>query len=405
MAFGYNISQRKINKRNHIIDLFRQHNILSKAKAKKLSAYSMDTVISIFKSLQEDNIIIPAEGQQKSKGRKANFFILKNDRRIYLGITLNQSVIISSVVSFSQEILAEHVTPLKADTGINELIQKLKENVSIALGKDENYPAALSAVGCSIPGDIDVYNGVLRSYTFMPQLNGLNFREVLSSIFPDIPVILDHNIRSMTSYILRDVELVDKNDKILFVSARSGPANSFIYKGQLVVGHGEIGHIKVSDEKKKCICGRDGCLDCYFSINSFMELLPEYNGYSGNFKDIDTATFLDAIKKKYTGNDPVIKEALDTRLRYFSLALLDVINLLSPDLVILSGDLFSVFGNPVDMINEMINDHFRSTGYVNHFRNTRIICKDFKTNIASLGICYEMIKNDWGYQREGISSN
>jgi predicted NBD/HSP70 family sugar kinase len=225
----------------------------------------------------------------------------------------------------------------------------------------------------------------------MPQLAGANFRKLAETLFAGIPVIIDHNIRSMTSYLLRDIELVDSYDKILFVSARSGNANGFIQNGKLIIGHGEMGHVRVSDEDTQCICGRKGCLDCYFSLAGFTALMPD---------GADLSRTIEVLTEKYAAGDPRITAELDKRLSLFASALLDVVNVTAPDITVLSGDLFQVYGDPASAVKKIIQQNITGSGYVTHFQNSEIIYREMGTNIASLGICYEMIKNDWGYYRE-----
>ncbi len=74
MAHGERINKRKENKRRHIVDIFRHHTTLSKAEVKRYSGYSMDTVMNSFKILKNSGIIVPTEGKQKEKGRKAFFY-------------------------------------------------------------------------------------------------------------------------------------------------------------------------------------------------------------------------------------------------------------------------------------------------------------------------------------------
>ncbi|MDP3176308.1 MAG: hypothetical protein Q8M76_00305, partial [Spirochaetaceae bacterium] len=60
MAFGLLIDRRKLNKRNHVVDVFRSQGSLSKVRAREACGYSMDTLINVFDGLQEDGYILPA---------------------------------------------------------------------------------------------------------------------------------------------------------------------------------------------------------------------------------------------------------------------------------------------------------------------------------------------------------
>ncbi len=407
MAYGYNINQRKINKRNHIIDIFRENGALSKVRAKELSGYSMDTIISVFNSLIDEKILIPAEGEQKAKGRKAAFFTLNSKKRLYLGITFNQSGIYSSIMSFSHEILENISTPLKLGISKDEFLDAFTGHLKQVFNANPDLPGALSSIGCSIPGDIDLKTGILHTYVFMPFLKELNFREILNSLSPHVPVTIDHNIRSMSSYLLTDMKILEKYKRILFISARSGTANSLIYKGEIVTEHGELGHIRVSDNNVQCPCGRYGCLDCYFSYHSFMELLSNIQGIEqmgGNGQGNDYPG-LDILREMYSRKVPAVVDFLEERISFFSKALLDGINITAPDLVLLSGDLFRIYGDPVNRIKTTVSSMFPSTGAITHFANTEIQFIDLGTEIASFGVCYDMIRNDFSYYQEDPVGN
>ncbi len=361
----------------------------------------MNTILTIFESLIDERIIIASVGEQKPLGRKATFYRLNEGKMLYLGITFNQSGIYSSLVSFSHGILETGITLLRNDISPDHFLQLLDENIQEILNRNPVYCAGCVAAGISVPGDIDLQSGILRSYTLMPRLNGMDFLAVLKNILPDMRHAVDHNIRSMTSYFLMDRELVDKYGKILFVSARSAAANGLISNGSIVTAHGEFGHIRVSDDPAQCICGRTGCLDNYFSYNAFMRLIGDNidaaispDGKPGDIPGLGVLAWL------YHEGHPEIKKELDARLNLFSMALLDVINVTVPDMVILSGDLFRVYGDPVASIHNVLERNFHDSGYVPHFKNALLEYRDLGTEIASLGICNSMLQEDWDYIQE-----
>ncbi len=400
MAHGEKIDRRKINKRNHIIDLFRRHGPLSKARAKDFSHYSMDTIISIFNSLAEDEFIVPAQGEQKNRGRKALFYDLNHKKQLYLGTTFNASGIFSCVVSFSRKVVEQFTTrfthPIMKDEFIDEFTSHVKSIISKYADSDNH----ISAIGCSIPGDLDFDTGILKSYTFIPSLDNIDFKELISKIAkiaPTTPIITDHNVRSMTKYLLDNSSLTNKHETILFISARSGAASGLIHNRRVVTDRGEFGHIKVSDEEIECICGRSGCLDLYFSYNSFLKIAQGPTQSNPNTPD---TTGLDSLTQKYREGNYDITRELDRRLYFFTIALLNVINVTAPDLVILTGGLFKIFGDPIKRVKKITGEHFRDGGFINHFKNAEFTFMDIGPEIASIGICYGMIWDDWSYYAE-----
>ena len=400
MAFGKKINQRKLNKKNHIIDLFRKNEMLSKVQAKELSGYSMDTIISVFKIIVDENIIFPVEGKQKLKGRKATFYSLDNNTSLYLGLTFNQAGLYSSIVSFSNKVIKNYNMAFKPGITKEVFLQNLKDHINEILEENSSIKKNIKTIAVAIPGDIDLQTGILNSYVFMPFISKLNFKRIINDIVPDLEVHIYHNIHSMTSYLLHHSEMIEKMERVLFVSARSGAANGMIFKNQIVTGHGELGHVKVVDDNITCVCGRKGCLDNYFSQKEFIKLLSKYSGkdYLDPSNDLnDSTTALNKLTELYNNGNGEIKEEFNRRLLMFTSALLDLINLTVPDMVVLSGELLSIYGDPIKQINKIIDENFKSTGFIPHLAKTKIIYENYGTEIASLGACYDVIRKEWGY--------
>jgi predicted NBD/HSP70 family sugar kinase len=400
MAFGINIDRRKTIKKNHIIDLFRQHSRLSKIQAKKLSGYSMDTTISIFNRLLREKLIVPGTGTQNPKGRKASFYRLNDEKYLYVGITFNQAGIYSSLVSFSNRVLDSLVTPLGGSLGREEFLRAFSLHLREFHDRHAARHAGIRRIGCAVPGDVDAETGILHTYSFIPSLKEVDIAGIIREVYPSHEVTLEHNIQSMTSFFLSGSDIVKSYRRVLFVSARSGAACGLIVNGEIVPAHGELGHVRVSDEKRQCICGRCGCLDLYFShqaisralVPAKMEpALAEAEGWG------DGLLGMDEVAARYRAGDETVVRVMDQRLGYFASALLDVINTVNPDLVILSGELFSPFEDPVGKVTQRIREDFSDSGFVGNFRRARLLYMDLGAEIASIGICFLYIRKDWGY--------
>lgn len=393
MAHGEKINKRKENKRKHIIDIFRHHGALSKAEAKRYSGYSMDTVMTSFKILKNAGIILPTEGKQKEKGRKALFYSLNEEKKVYVGITFNQKAVYTSVVSFSNKVLATSKAGIANGISTKDFFKVIVDQIDEVLSTNPRFIENLVAVGCTVPGDIDTKHGILRSYTLMPQLKEANFNELLSHTFPNVRIFYDHNISSMIAYILSTAD-INRYPRVMVVSARAASAIGMIHNGVIVNSRGEIGHIKVSDRDDKCICGRTGCLDCYFSFEAFTTLL---NTIPSNHVDRCYETAINALKQHYSDKTPGIFEKLDEGLYYFSEALLDSINLYAPDYILLTGDLFEIFSDVVSIVDDHIQNIFHDTGYITMYKNALIEFQSIKTEAIAHGVCLSLIKQDWGY--------
>ena len=398
MAFGPKIDQRKLNKRNHIIDLFREHKTLSKAQAKTFSCYSMETIISIFSSLVKEKLIIPADASEQKKGRKAKYFRLNSDMNLYFGITFNQNGIYSSLVSFSYEVLSTDDTELPFAMTTEVFLETFDRHIEKFKQNHQSEFSAIDFAGCSVPGDIDTETGILHSYALMPYLKEIDFGAILRKHFPHSSIKVEYNITSTTSVLLSQIPIIKNHSKIIYVSVRAGVAMGLIYHGQVVPIHGEMGHVRVSDEPQKCVCGRTGCLDLYFSYRSVAEASAPILGLG-----VDEITVEDIITAYRGGNKRLIK-LIDRRLDYFASALLDAINLGETNLAIVSGKMLTMFDDPAEKIKQSIERQFQDTGYVKNFSASDIQFMNHNADIASQGICFAQIRKEWVYQQEPTES-
>jgi glucokinase len=401
MAHGYNIDERKRNKRNHIIDLFRKHRILSKARAREESGYSMDTIISIFNGLADDGLIVETRGEQKQKGRKATFYRLEDGGHTYLGVTFNRSGIYSVLLGLSGAPLFDHTSRIDSGSDTGAFAEALRDHLERVMTDARERSLTIRAAGAAVPGDLDEATGVLRSYTFMPGLSDLDVSRVVNMSLTDVDAVVEQNVTGMGGYFLHDEELAEKYRRILFVSVHSGAASGLLYDGTIVTGHGEFGHIRVSDEQRRCVCGRNGCLDLYFSHQGFLRLYREVVVRTGEADSPGTEPDdLVETLRDAAGGDREVARALRHRLGCFASALLDVVNVTAPDAVVLTGSLFRAYPDPCGELLSVITEKFDDTGLITHFANADLIYRDLGPEIAAMGSAYRLIYRDWGYIHE-----
>ena len=71
-------------------------------------------------------------------------------------------------------------------------------------------------------------------------------------------------------------------DHFLFITLGTGVGSGIVVDGRLVLGHdgfaGEIGHVIVDPDGRRCGCGRRGCLETYASAPGFERTFAEASG-------------------------------------------------------------------------------------------------------------------------------
>lgn len=397
--------RRKCNKRNHIIDLFRKHDRLSKAEVKEHSGYAMSTVIDAVDHLTDQGLL-RALGAEKTdrRGRRSSYYALEDTRCIYAGITFTQSGIYSVLMSFSGKVLARRDEGLAPPLDRKKFINRFSRHVKTLLAENPELAPGIIAAGFALPGAVNTESGVLESYALMPSLDGTDFGRIARRLFPGLDIVFEHNVTGFLSWFNRDRERTRKYPRIYLVSLRAGPSLGEIYKGEIVMGRGELGHVQVAQDGPRCACGRQGCLDTYLShaalSNALIRICAQENIPLDSPADREFLP-MDRIVRLCQSPSKRIRREIRSRFALLGKALLDLINLGSPDMVILCGELFTCFEDPIKELRSLIASQYNDSGYIRNFSRTEIVFENQSTAIAAEGIAYRILHKDFAYDVEG----
>lgn len=152
-----------------------------------------------------------------------------------------------------------------------ELIPELLKLSDAFLGRQKNLEGQFCAIGISMTGHVDPDAGIsLNSYGVLPP------RTQVTAAFErryGVPAFLDNNVRSLAQ---AELSAHPANETIngLFVKQDPGFGCTVLLNGEVYEGatnsSGEIGHTRVVDNGKPCICGKTGCLSTVVSTKSLI---------------------------------------------------------------------------------------------------------------------------------------
>ena len=389
------------NKLHHLLDLFRRRRELSKIEAKQQSGYAMSTVLALFERLGRSRLIVPArvEDHRRRRGPRRILYRLDALRRLYLGITFTQSGIYSAIVSFSGEVIRTYREDLDITGGRREFLSRLRGQLARLRRENSALLPQLAFVGMSLPGEVDKERGVLHSYAFMPYLKGIDFRPLVAEHFPRVPCRFEQNITGFLSYLLMDHAAVREYPLILFISLRSGLANGVIHDGRIVTATGEIAHTQVAEAPDRCVCGRTGCLDIYLSHKALSDAILRRLRGAGRATPQDYLTIPEIVAACRSGERGIVS-LIEGRFRLLSRAVVNAANLLAPDLIVLSGDLFECFDDPAAALRRLAEESSADGGYIHRFAAARLVYRAMGTEASAIGLCYGRIKADFAYRLE-----
>jgi glucokinase len=125
----------------------------------------------------------------------------------------------------------------------------------------------------------------------------------------------------------------------------TGIGGGIVYDRRLLNISAEIGHMSIHADGEKCPCGNSGCLESYASVRAILSkavhaletgresLLKGYGG--GNFYKLTA----EDIYKAALDGDNLARELLKNAGRYLGIGIANMINIMSPQAIILAGGL------------------------------------------------------------------
>ena len=260
---------------------------------------------------------------------------------VVLGIDIGGTFTKYGFVDFEGEILDEDSIPTDNHNDINLFIHDLKEAVEKKMPRGEYN---IKGVGIGAPNG-NYYNGTIE---FAPNLKWkgvINLSQLFQSAF-GVPAVVtnDANAAAMGEMLYGGAREM-KN--FIMITLGTGLGSGIVANGQMIYGHdgfaGELGHVIVDPEGRKCGCGRRGCLETYVSVTGIERTVFEMLGRETEPSDLRNYSFneLDAImiSKAAMDGDKLAKKAFDETGRILGLKLADAMAHTSPEAIFLFGGL------------------------------------------------------------------
>ena len=133
----------------------------------------------------------------------------------------------------------------------------------------------------------------------------------------------------------------------------TGMGGGLVLNGELYTGHlfkaAEYGHMILDPEGPLCNCGQRGCLEAFSSKQGMSAYIRQQVGRGRQSLMADAVTEgvfrSKKLVKALEAGDAVAEEAVDRACHWLAVAVGNMINIFSPDLVILGGGVIEALGD------------------------------------------------------------
>jgi predicted NBD/HSP70 family sugar kinase len=259
-----NQSEAKLNNRNLITELLIRKAPVSRIELSKITGLSKMTVTNIINELSEEGLIDEVGSENAALGRKPVALRIKPRSKIFLGVYISRNSVHAVAGDLCGRLVAEESikTPgnkEKLFEGVCELLDKIIKKV---------IKKKIFAIGVSSVGPLDYKKGVILN---PPNFYGIENVEIVKLLEEryNLPVFFDKdtNASALAEWLFGKAKSVSD---YIYVGVTNGIGAAIMSEDRLCRGAGgfggEIGHVTVDLNGKKCSCGNIGCLEMYASI-------------------------------------------------------------------------------------------------------------------------------------------
>lgn len=330
--------------RSIILKTIQNHGPISRSEIAKKNKISSTTVTAAVKKLIKQGLVYEEGIGTSSGGRKPIMIRFSSDSRFIIAVAITNSIIKIAETNLETKINRQEIYPVNELTGkqfIDYLLKSIGQFLRI-------YPNLKRCIGISItsPGIISVDKAVIHENTKL-KLKNVLLKEIIQKQFK-LKVWLENDTNAIV-LAEKSFGLYKNLENLVYITISDGVGAGIIVNGHIYRGHsggtGEFGHTSIDRNGILCDCGNRGCLENYINWSAIYSKLSASiaNGKQtmilelakGDMKQVTPSIFRDALEK----NDQLAKEIMTETAAYLSTGVINLVNLLNPDVIILGGKL------------------------------------------------------------------
>lgn len=314
----------KVINEKKILNLIYTEGPIPRVELAQKTGLSQQTITNIVNRLLKKGIVLETLGSSTGGGRKPIPLIINGKNMYAIGIEIAVQYVRGTLLNFNNQVIKEIMVPVPLYVNPEQPLKYIFQVIDPLL---ELVPEreALKGIGCSIQGIVYSENGIV---IYSPGMSWRDFplKEKLQERL-EYPVYLqnDANLLAIVENLKGSLEKSTQNVTLKFDYGLGGACviNKQILYGSRHVAF-EFGHYKAfyGADAYPCHCGSKGCLTTLASVSG----LKKNIGYS-----------LDEYYEKIMSGDQKATELFEKTKTAIAYAMANVITLINPDHVLLTG--------------------------------------------------------------------
>jgi predicted NBD/HSP70 family sugar kinase len=351
-------TSREINRRI-ALNLIREHQPISRADLARRMSVTRGVASVLVQELIAQGLIYEGATGEAARGRKPTFLHIRTRDRLAVAVDVRFSKTYLMLSDFSGRQLALETYATIFD--IPQFVRDLAARVRRTL-KMRAVEGSCEGIGVVVPGMVDHRTGrVLNAPTL--GWRDADIREPLSAA-TGLTVQVENSGRACSlAHLWLERGEAAPAQSFVYISVSDGVGVGVVVNGELVRGRdhiaGEFGHMPLSLDGPRCMCGMTGCWEAYVSN---LATLSRYFGW--DLSKLSPKALHEAGPEAFTvpdllararGGDGKAAAALQATARFLGLGLANIVNVFNPDCIYLAGEITTAW----DLIEETVRAALR----------------------------------------------
>jgi glucokinase len=277
------------------------------------------------------------------------------DDNVIIGIDLGGTKIAAALVEREGTCGKTLVLSAPFDKGVDAIAETIVTMINELRSDADQYVAG---VGIAASGRVDTSTGdIIGGVPLCEGYIGFEMGQAIRSRV-NLPVWLDNDANA-AAFAEYKIGAGRNAKRLVCITIGTGIGGGIVIDGKLIRGNGnagEIGHMVIDPEGPPCGCGRRGCLEQFVSRKRLAEELAEAIR-AGKIRtditpdDISTEEIIKLVK----GGNSVAREIFDRQMHYLALAIDNLVNIIDPDVIVISGQISKLGGELLNTLREKMN--------------------------------------------------
>jgi predicted NBD/HSP70 family sugar kinase len=335
--------------RSAVLNTIKAQPSISRTDIARSTGLSAATITAITGDLIGSGLVLEKDEGDSRGGRRPILLAINPDGRYVIGIKLSENHITGVLTNLISDVVASTKLDFRTRS-LDQVLMLLEKVIRQLLEEAAIDPAKLLGVGLGLAGIVDSARGVLRDSPIFGWNNAPIAERLKRSLKVD--VFIDNDVNTLTineQWFGQGQNL----ENFITVTVGRGVGLGIVLNGQIYLGvkgsSGEFGHTVIDPEGPLCECGKHGCLETFVSDPALLSRAQE---------SIDpNLTSIAALISLADAGDKKAQALFADAGVILGQGVANLINVLNPEMVILSGEGVRAGDHLLTPMREAIDQH------------------------------------------------